>query len=141
MGLAWAPDARVISLSHPPTRPPTQPPSLHPRFLDEQGYYISQFGFRGPFLNSQDIRAGRPITLDSVNLYCVKKTLQDAMKSSKDPAPQYAWRRRRRALLGAAAAAEGQLLAVGRRSGGGWEGRLDGGQAEGGATAVWGERG
>ena len=48
------------------------------RFLDEMGFYLSDHGFKGPFISVEDIKAGKPIKLANVNLYCVKKTLRDA---------------------------------------------------------------
>ncbi|KIY99432.1 hypothetical protein MNEG_8530 [Monoraphidium neglectum] len=48
------------------------------KFLNDQGYYISTQGFQGPFINIDDIEAGRPSSLPSHSLYCVKKLLIDA---------------------------------------------------------------
>ncbi len=46
------------------------------------GFYLSDHGFKGPFISVEDIKAGKPIKLDNVNLYCVKKTLRDASLKS-----------------------------------------------------------
>jgi hypothetical protein len=40
---------------------------------------VSNVGFKGPFLPAADLQAKKPIELRSVNLFCVKKTLHDAV--------------------------------------------------------------
>jgi hypothetical protein len=46
--------------------------------MDGLGYYLSSRGFRGPFWSVSDVKAGRPLELAGVNLYCIKKQLVDA---------------------------------------------------------------
>ncbi|GBF94364.1 hypothetical protein Rsub_06986 [Raphidocelis subcapitata] len=49
------------------------------KFLDAQGYYVSEASFTGPFIAVADIRAGYSQELTGVNLFCVKKALRDAV--------------------------------------------------------------
>jgi len=66
--------------------------------MDEMGFYLSDQGFKGPFLEVDDIRAGKPIKLSTVNLYCIKKTLRDSLSKASG---------RRRQLMGVDSIAAG----------------------------------
>lgn len=49
------------------------------KFLDRRGYYVSRQSFKGPFIDPEDIKSGKPGTaaIDG-NLYCTHKKLWDA---------------------------------------------------------------
>jgi hypothetical protein len=87
---------------------------LPARFLDERDYYVSDKGFKGPFLRPEDIRAGTA-PIQGMNLFCVRRPLLDAVAGGAPMAaaapaaapPVAAAGRRRRALRLAAAAAAG----------------------------------
>jgi hypothetical protein len=86
-----------------------------PRFLDDQGYYVSNHGFKGPFLASADLQAKKPVELKTINLFCVKKTLHDAVV--KAYGSYGAWPRDgagvgRRALMTGAETSPGLLSSV-----------------------------
>jgi hypothetical protein len=70
------------------------------RFLDDQGYYVSNTGYKGPFLPGADLQAKKPIELKGVNLFCVKKTLHDAVIKAYGAWPQKSGRRLSRATAG-----------------------------------------
>ena len=51
------------------------------RLLDASGYYVSSFGFRGPYISSRRIRRGQQgslLQLPSVTVYAVLRSLRDA---------------------------------------------------------------
>lgn len=48
------------------------------RLLDERGYYVSTFSFRGPYLSSRKIRRGEVGKLPSTTVYAVLRALRDA---------------------------------------------------------------
>jgi hypothetical protein len=63
-----------------PLRPPLPPRS----FLDDAGYLVSTVSFRGPFVSSDEIRAGRAVfraDQDNPNLYCMRKDLHEALRA------------------------------------------------------------
>jgi hypothetical protein len=67
--------------------PSHYPPPLH-RFLDDQGYYVSHVGYKGPFLASSNLQAKKRVDLGGVNLFCVKKELHDAVVKAYGAWPQ-----------------------------------------------------
>jgi hypothetical protein len=70
-----------ITRSQPQAKPsgPGQPPCK--RFLDAQGYYVSQSAFTGPFIPVEAIRLGYSAPLSGANLFCVKKAMRDAVEA------------------------------------------------------------
>jgi hypothetical protein len=69
---------------------------------------VSNAGFKGPFLPAADLQAKKPIELKNVNLFCVKKSLHDAVVKAHG-----AWKpgSRRRSLLAPVDAASGAWAA------------------------------
>jgi len=64
------------------------------RFLDSNGYYISNEGFKGPFLSVKDIQSRTHIPLTSISIFCVKKVLRDGVAGVLGRQPPAPWRRR-----------------------------------------------
>lgn len=56
-------------------------PLLPARFLDSLGYVISLKGFSGPYLDPEAIREDT-VTVDNMNLYCVRKDLHQAVQAA-----------------------------------------------------------
>jgi hypothetical protein len=110
------------------SRPAPAPRTL--RFLDDQGYYVSNFGFKGPFLSSATLQAKKPVELKTINLFCVKKTLHDAVVKAYGAWPPKAAGGRRRALLGAGGSGGAAAAAAS-----GWQ--REGSPAAAAAWASW----